>query len=229
MYLSRLLLNSRSADVRRDFRNIHDVHRRVLAAFPDLELIEKARKEFEILFRVDTSAEGNLSLLVQSLTMPDWSCLPSGYLQDCFEPNPASTELATLLQRIQPGLRLRFRLRVNATKRLRSDSDKRGKRVELVGAENLVAWLNRKAAAAGFELCIRDSNAATPAVAKYAVRVTREGKVRGHRSGVVLTFGSTLFDGDLVVTNAAAFCDALKAGLGSAKAYGFGLLSVAPA
>lgn len=44
-----------------------------------------------------------------------------------------------------------------------------------------------------------------------------------------LTFGAVLFEGVLRVTDAAAFRAALERGIGSGKAYGFGLLSVAPA
>ena len=229
MYLSRLLLNSRSADVRRDLVNVHDMHRRVLTAFPDLQLTDRARQEFQTLYRLESTAHGDVSLLVQSASSPNWDKLPPGYLVECFEPNPATTELTPLLERIRPGQRMRFRLRANATKRLRAEKDKHGKRIELVGTEHLLAWLGRKASSAGFELRIRDENETTPAVDRYAVRVTEEGKTRGHRAGAVLTFGSTLFDGELVVTDPAAFAAGLKLGIGSAKAYGFGMLSVAPA
>ena len=47
----------------------------------------------------------------------------------------------------------------------------------------------------------------------------------GHR----LTFASVLFEGVLEVTDAERFRQALEQGIGSAKAYGFGLLSIAPA
>jgi CRISPR system Cascade subunit CasE len=38
-----------------------------------------------------------------------------------------------------------------------------------------------------------------------------------------------LYEGELEVTDTAAFRQALEKGIGSGKAYGFGLLSVAPA
>ena len=42
-----------------------------------------------------------------------------------------------------------------------------------------------------------------------------------------LTFGDVLFEGRLRVTDAALFRQTLEHGIGSGKAYGFGLLSVA--
>ncbi len=44
-----------------------------------------------------------------------------------------------------------------------------------------------------------------------------------------LTFASVLFDGDLVVLDKMLFLEALSGGIGTGKAYGFGLLSIAPA
>lgn len=55
-------------------------------------------------------------------------------------------------------------------------------------------------------------------------------KVHGGRRGTgQLTFGAVLFEGRLRVTDADLFRAALASGIGPAKAYGFGLLSIAPA
>jgi CRISPR system Cascade subunit CasE len=228
MFLTRLLLNSRSPEVRRDLGDVHDMHRRVLTGYPDQGLVDGARREYQTLYRLEVGTRGGVSLLVQSEAKPDWSRLPEHYLEHSFEPNPAITELGPLLARLQVGQRLRFRLRANTTKRLRGEAGVRGKRIELVGEERLVAWLCRKAAVSGFELAGRDAHADDPLPARYRVSVTEEAKARGRRGGGLLTFGSTLFDGELVVTESQAFAAALRGGLGAAKAYGFGLLSVAP-
>ena len=44
-----------------------------------------------------------------------------------------------------------------------------------------------------------------------------------------MTFGDVVFEGRLVVTDVERFRQALADGIGSGKAFGFGLLSVAPA
>lgn len=224
MYLTRLVLNLRSRDVRRDLENIHNLHQRVLLGFPDTQS-SAARNEHGVLFRVEGG--DSPTLLVQSTTKPDWVRLPEGYAQSSFEPNPSTRDLGPLLERCKAGAKYRFRLRANATKRLRTGTTVAGKRVEVVGSDNLLAWLLRKTATAGFELA-RTGLDDLALSDRYRVRATEELKVRGARTGGALTFGSTLFEGELVVTDAAAFRATLTAGIGSAKAYGFGLLSVAP-
>jgi CRISPR system Cascade subunit CasE len=88
----------------------------------------------------------------------------------------------------------------------------------------LLGWLTRKGDANGFRpVAVR----AYPDVPD--VRTGREGTLKGRKPGMNLTFGSVVFDGELVVTDAAAFRRALAQGIGSGKAYGFGLLSVARA
>jgi CRISPR system Cascade subunit CasE len=58
-------------------------------------------------------------------------------------------------------------------------------------------------------------------------RVT--GGQRTARSRPRLVFGSALFEGLIEVTDVDLFRQALVQGIGSGKAYGFGLLSIAPA
>ncbi|MEN9935136.1 MAG: hypothetical protein RLZZ387_1715 [Chloroflexota bacterium] len=59
-----------------------------------------------------------------------------------------------------------------------------------------------------------------------SVRVGARPKQRGWQGDRALHFGVALFDGLLTVTDAAAFVKTLETGIGSGKAFGFGLLSV---
>jgi CRISPR-associated protein Cas6/Cse3/CasE subtype I-E len=47
-------------------------------------------------------------------------------------------------------------------------------------------------------------------------------------SGCQMKFRSALLEGTLAVTDAPVFAQAVASGIGSAKAFGFGLLSIAP-
>ena len=64
----------------------------------------------------------------------------------------------------------------------------------------------------------------------FRVDAIPEGRQRcgkeGHRDGEFL---AVRFDGLLAVTDPALFRNTLQTGIGSAKAFGFGLLSLAPA
>jgi CRISPR system Cascade subunit CasE len=55
------------------------------------------------------------------------------------------------------------------------------------------------------------------------------GKVEGRKAGSLITVASVLFDGILEVVDTALLREALQTGIGRAKSYGQGLLSLAPA
>jgi CRISPR system Cascade subunit CasE len=235
MYLSRLVLNPRSRAVRNDLGDCRDLHRTILSTFPQAQKDQGgARAEFGLLYRADTEARsGRITLLVQSSAKPVWSRLPKDYLLNDFDEfdNPAVKRVDESFDALRKGMRLRFRLRANPTKRLpllieNRMGKERGKRVDIFGEENQLAWLARKAGEHGFRLLAARVN---PNIVN--ARVNSEDKVVGWRtrSEPPMKFGSALFEGELEITDAEAFKRTLAEGIGSGKSYGFGLLSVAPA
>ncbi len=239
-FLSRLFLNPRNRDVRRDLADCHDLHRTLLSAFPQAQT-KPARDEFGLLYRVEINPRsGAVAAIVQSQITPDWRELPDGYLLDG-ENNPACKAVDGAYGALCEGRQLIFRLRANPTRKIdtktKPDGKKNnGKRVEIRGEENQIAWLQRKAEQHGFRLL---SVSVNPGVAN--VRITPENKVFGWRGSDSdgqsyngntkrrLTFGAVLFEGSLEITDAEKFRQTLADGIGSGKAYGFGLLSIAPA
>jgi CRISPR system Cascade subunit CasE len=171
-------------------------------------------------------------------------------------PNPDQKSVDAAYAAIRAGDELLFRLRANPTKRLPPSTDtdgvrRDGKRVELRTEGEQLRWLSEKGAGnadrgrpgAGFRL---ETVRARPGLARTAaggtpptvadVRARSAGKVHGWalrpaQDGAArrerLTFGDVLFEGRLVVTDAELFRQTLSQGIGSGKAYGFGLLSVA--
>jgi CRISPR system Cascade subunit CasE len=224
--LSKLILNQRSCQVRRDLANCHDLHRTIMSAFPQAHGAA-AREEFGVLFRVDTGRDGKVVLLVQSRLEPDWSRLPDGYLLEA-DGNPACKPVLNHYAGLATGQRLLFRLLANPTKRVSAknaeeDARWRGKRIELCREEDQIAWLRRRGESAGFRLLAARVNRDVP-----NVQTTPRPKTSGWREKSRLSFGSALFNGELEITDAAAFRQSLSDGVGSGKAYGFGLLSIAP-
>lgn len=206
MYLSRLVLNARSRSVQRDISYPREMHRTVMRGFPDH--LDKSQER--ILYRLDQSDRGTqLILLVQSQQEPDWSGLDDGYLVDTEGKNPAVKRVDLSFRQ---GQRLAFRLRANPTKRLGEGSNQ-GKRVGLYRVEEQIQWLNRKAEAGGFII-----ESVLPAQQQRA-------DDRKHD----LKFLSVQFDGILQVVEPTLVQKVLAEGIGSGKAFGFGLLSVAPA
>lgn len=212
MYLSRLILNPRSRQVQRELARPYEMHRTILRAYPE----KLAEQDERVLFRVDAHPRtGNLQLLVQSHLRPDWSWLAetSGYLDPrAGGENPALKEFNLHLR---AGQVLAFRLRANPTQKLSRSLTRgleKGKRVGLYKPEEQLAWLARKGEAHGFQL----------------VSATPQQQERLDDSIHQLKLLSVLFEGVLQVTDGTRLAEAVASGIGSGKAFGFGLLSLAP-
>jgi len=229
MFLSKLCLNLRDAEVRRQLRQPYEMHRTLWAkGFGQFGKEDLGR----ILFRIDSDRYGRaLVVIVQSMCQPDWSPLASSFVIAAPEWKPFDPQLT-------PGQRLRFRLRANPSKKIGTATKterlagvkKNGKRVALVRENDQFAWLLDKAEHGGFSIPGQWREAHGAKVADFRVNVVREGWIRcgkaGHRDG---EFYSIRFEGLLTVTDAPIFRQTLESGIGSAKGFGFGLLSLAPA
>ncbi len=235
LYLSRVVLDGRALAVRRELANCHELHRTLLSAFPPLPAGDAGvRERFGLLYRVEAQDEdGAVPVLAQSRVAPEWSRLPPGYLRPTWDAAEgyAVKPLDGFYKGLQEGMSLRFRLRANPTKRIspRNEAERdprwHGKRVELQREEDQLAWLARKGEGGGFRLLTVAASRDVPDVrATHGLNVTGKRAATGR-----LTFGSVLFEGRLAITDVDLFRRTLIAGLGSGKAYGFGLLSVAPA
>ena len=246
LYLSRLILDLRSRQVMSEIAHPYEMHRTLMRAFPKASDDSKleAREELGVLFRADVEERrGVVKVYVQSLIEPDWSFLNrlDGYLyEDVDGPNPSCKNILSAYQKIQNGQTLAFRLRANPTKRNAREGDPlKGKRVELQREEEQIQWLmdkgqgGRNGVPGGFELLTKKiENGQGEDLLIPRVNVRCEGKQKtykgGQANGHTMTHLSVLFEGALRVTDAKAFLETLVRGVGSGKAFGFGLLSVAP-
>jgi len=229
MFLSRLKLNLRDRGVRRDLANTYDMHRTLLRAFPNAADGGPGR----VLFRVDQERSEPSLVLVQSSRTPTWSALPVGYLLDV---QTKPLDRLTLVS----GQRLRFRLRANPTKRVAAKNERLGgvmvgKRIGLTTEADQVRWLLRKGEASGFRIPgawveAKDPETNQPIqLPNFRVDVVPDGRDLNGKPGHAGEFVAVRFDGVLVVTDPDAFRNTIAAGIGTGKAFGFGLLSVAPA
>ncbi|MGC9346735.1 MAG: type I-E CRISPR-associated protein Cas6/Cse3/CasE [Anaerolineae bacterium] len=213
MYLSRLILNPRSRAVQRDLANPYELHRTIMAAYPE-DLPDRER----VLFRTEVDPRtGVPTLLVQSVTAPDWSDLAAR--GDYLLPEPqwppsvfANPATKTFDLALAAGQILAFRLRANPTVK------REGSRHGLYKEEDQRAWLDRKGRRGGFEVrrltVVQEGNT-------YAW-IRRNGKTRK------VTHFAVRFDGLLRVTEPEILSKTVAEGVGPAKGFGFGLLSLAP-
>jgi CRISPR system Cascade subunit CasE len=207
MYLSKLTLNADPGckELLRDLSSPYEMHRTIMRAFPGKEDGGPGRA----LFRVEpTRPSGAPVVLVQSEKQPDWSPVNAltGYLAKAVETKP-------LTLTFREGQQLRFRLRANVT------AKRDGKRHALFREEDQRGWLHRKGRLGGFEpvgFVVQRAHSAVSRPAPPAKPKTQ-------------THYGVDYEGVLRVTDPDKLAGALASGIGPAKAYGFGLLSVAPA
>jgi CRISPR system Cascade subunit CasE len=210
------------------------MHRTVMSSFPNAPG-STARSGFGVLYRVEAGLrDAGPYMLVQSSAEPQWSRLPTDYVApgERGRPNPEVKRIAERYGELCVGMRLRFRLLANPTRKIdtRSGPDgtrRHGRRVELRGEAARLDWLARKAGQHGFELTnVRASAGVRNALAGPAQRIAGRREKEVGREPV--TLATVLFEGELLITDAEAFRRALSEGIGPGKAYGCGLLSIAP-
>ncbi|RMX15409.1 type I-E CRISPR-associated protein Cas6/Cse3/CasE [Vandammella animalimorsus] len=201
MYLTRLLLDTRSAQVRRDLGNLYELHRTLVRAFVQSDAQDVPR----FLWRVEPQSAWNTPpvVLVQSEHRADWSPLQA--LPRYFKVPPESKVLSPE-QLFPAGRRCRFRLFANPT------VTRAGKRIGLVGEDAQLAWLQRQGQSHGFAL--------------EAAIVTRSDILKPRKGAAVLSLQRACYEGILQVTDTELLKASLAAGVGPGKAFGCGLLSL---
>lgn len=203
MYLTRLMLDPRSAQARRDLADAYDMHRTLVRAFVADEQGTPAR----FLWRLEPGANpwASPAVLVQSRESGNWDALQAlpGYLQ-----RPAESKCLDLGELVQPRQQYRFRLQANPT------VTRAGKRYGLPGEAEQLAWLQRQGERHGFEV-------------KSAL-VSASDVLDSQRKGSAsIMVQRACFEGLLQVSSADDLRLALVNGIGPAKAFGCGLLSMA--
>lgn len=229
MFLSKLILNLRNPKARGDLARPYEMHRTLMNGYPHLRVEDRC----DLLFRVEPSRTGPPVVLVQTSDDPDWPRLPAGYLL-------APAKCRPLDLPVTAGQQLRFRLRANPTKRVAAKNDRlggvmAGKRIGLATEAEQIRWLLRKSESGGFLIPGEWVPAKHPEtdepiqLPNFRVDVVPEGRERNDKPGFAGDFLAVRFEGVLVVTDAERFRATVATGIGSAKAFGFGLLSLAPA
>lgn len=218
MYLSKLILNPRCREARRDAAAPYELHRTLSRAFATPPGTEY-RAAHGVLFRLEPFSHATAlpTVLVQSATEPAWNELPEEYLYQRQAPE---------LKRVEPVFSvdqpLQFRLVGNPTRKQKREGHRQGRRVALLGvaeSDDLTparAWLARKGEQHGFRVLYATTD-------DFWLGVGRDGRVAKN----ALPLYGVRFDGLLQVTEPDRLSAALRTGIGPAKAFGFGLLSVA--
>lgn len=225
MYLSRIQLNPQRRDARRLLGSPQRLHAAVLASYPDPPTGDQGG-DARVLWRLDTEPDGRVLLYVVSPDRPDFAHLAEQAGWPSTE-RGTSKDYGPLLDRLANGQRWAFRLTANPTSYLAAKDGGRAKRVAHVSVMHQEKWLTERAEPAGFRIATVPVGE-TPAP---ALTVTRRSVQQFDRRGSAkpVTLAVAQFDGLLEIVDADALRHVLVTGIGPAKAYGCGLLTLASA
>lgn len=220
MYLTRFRMNPSRRGTVRLAGSPQRMHAAILGAFPP---DRSTSAEGRVLWRLDTPSRHEWTLYVVSPARPSMEQLQEecGWSQ---EPSWQTAEYRPFLDRLSAGQRWAFRLSANP---VRSVAGKRGSRGQIsphITVEHQRGWLLERAGRHGFSV---DTEL------KEDLMVTRReresfGRGRG-ASRSTATITRVQYDGLLEVTDPEVLRTSLTKGIGRAKAYGCGLLTLARA
>jgi len=204
--LSILHLNPKSQKCRNDMHNAQSMHRRIMSLFPHTPSTQ-ARQEFGALWRIEPTDAP--TLLLQSLVDPDFGSLPDGYASH--EHKNIDVHLGSLTD----GQIVRYRLTINPVRSSRFGG--RNTQTTIPFAEQPEWWKTRSTKAG---LVLLDP----PALLGQPVMYLRRNGASSR-----LPICSTRIDGVAEIADADNLRNAIIGGVGRAKAWGCGLLTVARA
>ena len=240
-YLSRIFLNPARRQARRLLTDPQAMHAAVLAGLPAQPVMQR------VLWRLDTDNALRPGLFVLTQTLPSWEHLTeqAGWPQadDPTNPQVLVRDYQPLLGRLTAGMELAFRLTANpsqssrrpelltaaqkerATEGILPRSTRLGHRTQLAQTE----WLLTRANGWGFEI---PGSSASDAVGAAIpdLRITAKARTTFRRvsSAARVVIQVVTYEGRLRVLDQYRLGEAMQNGLGPAKAYGCGLLTLAP-
>lgn len=199
--LALLVLNPASKQARRSSRDPQAIHKTLMACFPQAEG-SNAREEFGVLWRIEPG--DSPTIMMQSDVCPDLGALPSGYA------DAQVRSLDSHIESLRDGQVVHFRTMLNPIRKSRTGAKNRQR---VIPSAERAGWADSKIAAAG--LMPLSALALTGSPARYIQRGERRVPVY-----------ATRVDGVARITDVARLREALTVGVGHAKAWGCGLLTV---
>lgn len=223
MYLSRFRFNTARMGARRILASPRHLHAAVLHAFPEPELLQS--DEARILWRLDRDSRHSALLYIASPEEPDLTHLveqagwPARGIVGGWDTRPYDKLLAAL----ERGQQWAFRLTANPVHYVRKSPDRPKQRLAHVTAEQQLKWLLDRCGRHGFTVAEKADG--EPNAMVHGRSWLQFDKKEQRRQ---VSIRAATFDGVLTVEEPEALRYALVRGIGKAKAYGCGMLTLAP-
>lgn len=220
MYLTRMSLNGARRGARKLLSSPQAMHAAVLSSFPPGASQESGR----VLWRLDRN-DNALALYVSSSRRPDLTHVIEQAGWPSLNETWQTVDISPFLGRLEAGQRWAFRVTGNPTHAVREGERGRGKVMAHVTVDQQIGWLLQKAERHGF---VVPSNVFDePELRLHDRRVHRFAR-RSDGAERTVVLGTATFDGVLEVVDPEALRAAIVDGIGRAKGYGCGLLTLAP-
>lgn len=252
MHLTRFRVNTARPAARRLLSSPQSLHAAVMSSFPDL--LPTAQGDADaprVLWRLDHNARAEVFLYVVSPTQPDLTHLveQAGWPAAAANPDTPGWQTrpyAPLLDRLAEGDTWAFRLTANPVHHIRRKEGEPTKRTAHITPVHQRNWLLERQERAGFRIIEKPHdrrllpsgttlNGHEHDGDRYELTVRDQrahsfdkssGAKQSQRRAVSLV--TVTYDGRLQVTDPDALRRTLTLGLGKAKAYGCGLMTLAP-
>lgn len=208
-WFTKVMINPQRREARKLLLHPEAMHAAVRASFPP-DLDPSSR----VLWRHDHNGAEHIIYMV-SPEPPD----PSHLVESSgWQTRPAMTaDYQPLLSSLRIGQQWHFELVANPTHSLPQEHGKRGKIVAHVTANQQMEWLTKQGTPRGFSVM-------SAAVTERGVLRFRKGESKQHNVNISMA----RFRGELEITDTEQMRDTLINGMGRGKAYGCGLLTLAP-
>jgi len=207
VYMSRITIDTKLQSSRRALADLNRLHAMVAGCFDGI--VEAQRP----LWRIDTLGDSTYLLMVSS-RVPDFDALLP-QLTLVGDADVIVKDYDAFLSSLHDGEELRFRVTANPVHSV-AQKDKvtnRGKVYGHVTVDQQKDWLQKRAEKNGFTL--------------HSFDLVSRGIKKFQRQGKTVTLSVATYEGLLLVDDVEALRIALVNGVGRAKAYGCGLMTVA--
>lgn len=232
MYLTRFRVNTARRDARRLLSSPQSTHAAVMASFPGAVPSRPPDGQGpRVLWRLDHRATAEVHLYIVGPERPDLTHLVEQAGWPTAERGWETFPYAPFLDRIAAGDHWAFRLTANPVHHTRRHPGEPAKRTAHITARHQIGWLLQRQQSSGFAVLRKPAEQRRLETGdEYRLEVhDRRGlefAKRDHKAPV--TLATATFDGHLTVTDAELFRGTLTRGLGKAKAYGCGLMTLGP-
>ncbi|MBD0741912.1 type I-E CRISPR-associated protein Cas6/Cse3/CasE [Streptomyces sp. CBMA152] len=238
MFLTRFRINTARPAARQVLSSPQAMHAAVMSSFP--EILPSTPDAPRVLWRLDRNAAAEVLLYVASPHRPDLTHLveQAGWPAAAASGTPGwrTYDYARFLNRLDKGSVWNFRLTANPVHSVRNRDGVPTKRTAHLVPKHQLGWLLERQKTSGFRLAEKPAERQhTQHGDEYQVIIRDQRNLdfgkRGSGTGRPdrVTLKAVTYDGRLEVTDPPALYRVLTRGIGKAKAYGCGLMTLAPA